>query len=169
MSKQELSLPWASSPSQILNLMSYLTTAIMISIIIYFEPLIFSYMPESITHDTLLQGIGIFCGLMIISDLFKFISLKCNSYNITNDKILIKKGVLSSVTENIEMYRVKDQTIVKPLFLRIFGLGNIVLFTSDQTTPTVTLTAVRDVEAVVELVQEATLSSRKLHGVREID
>lgn len=169
MSTQELSLPWISRPSQVLNLTSYLITAIIISTIVYFEPLIYSYTPESISHDTLIQGIGIFCGLLILSDLVKYFSLRSNFYNITNDKIFIKKGILSSITENIEMYRVKDQTVIQPLGLRIFGLGNLVLITSDQTTPTITLSAVRNVHTLVELIQQATLKSRKEHGVKEFD
>lgn len=67
------------------------------------------------------------------------------------------------------MYRVKDQTVIQPLALRIFGLGNLVLITSDQTTPTITLSAVRNVHTLVELIQQATLKSRKEHGVKEFD
>ena len=126
-------------------------------------------MDELIPQDTFVQALGILFGIMIFSDLIKYITLRCNSYNITSDKIFIKKGVLSSITENVEIYRIKDQTVEQPLFLRIFGLGNIVLFTSDLTTPTVTLHAVRNVDNLVGLIQQATLASRKEHGVREFD
>jgi len=169
MSKNELSLPWSASPSQILNLTSYMFSLIMIGLIIYLEPIVTSYMPEEITGDMIMQGVAVLCGFIVLRAFAKYLSIRCYVYTITDDKILVKKGILSSVTENVEVYRIKDQKIVKPFFLRLFGLGNLVLLTSDHTTPTVNISAVRNVESLFDVVQAATLKSRKQHGVREFD
>jgi hypothetical protein len=43
---------------------------------------------------------------------------------------------LNKTTNETELYRVRDTSIEEPFFYRIFGLGNIVVYTTDEAIPT---------------------------------
>jgi len=160
---------WEGRPSQILNFFPFLVTFTIIGLIVYFASEIYFYMPNEIKSYVSWRNIAILCAVIFLYPISKYLSLKCHQYTITDDKIYIKSGVLSSKIESAEMFRVKDQTIVKPLFLRIFGMGNLILLTSDPTTPTIKINAIRDVELLLHNVQKCTVAARKQHGVREFD
>ena len=57
----------------------------------------------------------------------------------------------------------------QPFFLRLFGLGNIVMQTSDRSHPSVRLRAIRDGEQLYERIRAAVEESRARKGVRELD
>jgi len=59
-------------------------------------------------------------------------------------RLLITEGVFSRNTEEVELYRVRDYKLTQPFWLRLFGLGNIVVSTTDNSNPTVVLQAIRD-------------------------
>ena len=160
---------WKGQPSQILNFFPFLITFITITLIIYFAPDIYFYMPSEIALYFSWRNITILCGVICLYPISKYLSLKCLQYTISADKIYVKSGVLSSEIESIEIYRVKDQSVIKPFYLRIFGLGNLILITSDPTAPTVNFIAIPNVEKLLEDVRKYTNEARKLHGVREFD
>jgi uncharacterized membrane protein YdbT with pleckstrin-like domain len=163
------SFHWKGQSSQILNFFPFSIAFIAITFIVYFAPDVYFYMPSEIALYFSWKNIAILCGVIFLYPVSKYLSLKCNQYTMSADKIYIKSGVLSSEIESIEMYRVKDQTVIKPFYLRIFSLRNLILVTSDPTSPTVKFQAISDVETLLENVQKYTLAARKLHGVREFD
>ena len=63
----------------------------------------------------------------------------------------------------------RDYKLEQPLSLRIFRLGNVVMQTSDKTTPTVILRAIHDAESVRENIRTHVEACRMRKGVREID
>lgn len=78
-------------------------------------------------------------------------------------------GILTRHYEDLELFRVKDYTIEQPLFLRLFGLGNIVLVTSDATTPTVAIRAIPNALTLRETLRTAVQAERERKRVRELD
>jgi uncharacterized membrane protein YdbT with pleckstrin-like domain len=74
--------------------------------------------------------------------MLRWIQTRCRRYELTTQRLLLSQGVLSRRTDEVELYRVKDYALVEPLALRLFGLGNIVVTTTDDTNLTVTLRAV---------------------------
>ena len=57
----------------------------------------------------------------------------------------------------------------QPLFLRLVGLGNLTLVTSDASTPTVAIRAIANVEEVREKLRTAVQNERDRKRVREMD
>jgi len=57
----------------------------------------------------------------------------------------------------------------QPLFLRMLGLGNLTLVTSDASTPTIAIKAIPGVEDVREKLRAAVSSERDRKRVREMD
>ena len=67
------------------------------------------------------------------------------------------------------MYRVRDYTVEKPFIMRLFGLGNLTLITSDKTNPKIYLYAIRNVESVRDVFRKNVEATRKQTGTKEVD
>lgn len=94
---------------------------------------------------------------------------KTTSYELTSQRLKIGSGILNRKLDELELFRVKDYAMDQPLFLRMLGLGNLTLVTSDASTPTVSIKAIPQVEAVRELLRQAVQSERDRKRVRELD
>ena len=105
----------------------------------------------------------------IFIGLWRWLETRCFIYRITNERIVMTRGVLTKRTEELELYRVKDATLIEPFWLRLVSLGNIVLTTSDRTTPIVSITAVPNAAGLREELRRSVERMRALKGVRETD
>src|SRR5687767_6461196 len=63
---------------------------------------------------------------------WKWIIVKSSKFTLTDQRIIISKGIFHKVTNETELYRVRDTTIEEPFFYRLFGVGNIVVFSTDD-------------------------------------
>ena len=105
----------------------------------------------------------------IIVPLIVYLRTRFTIFVLTNERIKLKKGVLSQIIDEVELYRVRDYLVSKPLFLRIFGLGNLCLITSDKTHREVYFRAIRNVENVASMVRANVEVVRRTTNTREID
>jgi uncharacterized membrane protein YdbT with pleckstrin-like domain len=94
---------------------------------------------------------------------------KSTSYELTSQRLKIGTGILNRKLDELELFRVKDYAMDQPLFLRLVGLGNLTLVTSDASTPTVAIRAIANVEAVREKLRNAVQAERDRKRVREMD
>lgn len=60
-------------------------------------------------------------------------------YQFSNQRIFVYSGILSRTRQEMELYRIKDYKIFSPFYLRIFFLSNVIVYTSDHSTPIFTL------------------------------
>ena len=90
-------------------------------------------------------------------------------YEVTDQRIKLKTGILSQEIDECELYRVRDYKIVKPFFQRIFGLGKIELSTSDRSNSSINLNGIKDPENLYNLIRDNVEKIRKKTGTREID
>jgi len=101
--------------------------------------------------------------------LWIFLVVKCEVYELTTQRLRLHTGVINQKIDELELYRVKDITMERPLFLRIFGLTNIHLDTSDRSHPKVTLTGVREAIELREKLRKQVEQLRDEKRVREVD
>jgi len=94
---------------------------------------------------------------------------KTTSYELTTQRLKIASGILNRKLDELELFRVKDYAMDQPLFLRMLGLGNLTLVTSDASTPTIAIKAIPGVEDVREKLRAAVSSERDRKRVREMD
>jgi uncharacterized membrane protein YdbT with pleckstrin-like domain len=87
-------------------------------------------------------------------------------YEVTTQRIRTTRGVLTRRTDDLELYRVKDTTLVQPLLLRLFSLGNVVLTTNDSSTPSLTIEAVRAADGLREEIRRGVETRRDQKRVR---
>src|SRR4051812_10579812 len=71
--------------------------------------------------------------------IWKWIENRNRVYEITTQRIRITTGVFTKRTDELELYRVRDTSLVEPFLYRMFGAGNIQVVTADASTPGLTL------------------------------
>ncbi|MBS2014607.1 MAG: PH domain-containing protein [Deltaproteobacteria bacterium] len=131
------------------------------------EELLFSGSPAVV------QGFG---GLLVailtlgLSLIYALLKARSVHYKITTERIVIERGMFSKRMEQLDLYRVVDYVVERPIGQRIMGTGNIVLEAMDKTTPEVRIEGIKtDVVALYERLRYATEQAKKKRGVRVID
>lgn len=105
----------------------------------------------------------------IIVPILVYLKTRFTNYELDAERLRVKKGILSQNIEETELYRIKDYSIFKPFFLRIFGLGNLILTTSDKNNKHVTILAVKEVEKLKDLIRDQVEKRRRATGTKEVD
>jgi uncharacterized membrane protein YdbT with pleckstrin-like domain len=117
-------------------------------------------------------GFHLVCWSLVIGipfSIWRYLETRFCRYEVTSERIRVTTGVLSRRMDEIELYRVKDTTIDQPFFLRLFGLANLVVTTSDASTPTVVLKAIPDATSLRENLRGSVEKLRDRKRVREVD
>jgi|SRR5690554_1600777 len=105
----------------------------------------------------------------VVTWLAKVVTILCIRYTITYERLLYRRGVFNQVTDELEFFRVRDFQVQKPFNLRILGLGNVVLVTSDRTHPVVTLFAIPETEKLHSTIRDLVRRCWQSRGVYEVD
>lgn len=111
----------------------------------------------------------LFFSWTIVFPLYRYLSTRFLIYSFSEQRFFIKSGILNQKIEEIELYRIRDYSIYKPFLLRIFGLGNLTIISSDRTTPQFTMKAIKNPEEIMNLLRDNVEIARKKSGTREID
>lgn len=149
---------WTGSPSQWTNFGTYVFALILIAGILaaYF-----------LTTGGPLILIALILPLGLI--FARWLGTKLHRYEVTTERIRVTTGILSRRTTELELYRVRDYTVVEPLWLRLVGRGHLVIETSDRSNPRLTLHAVPHVNTLKDQVRKHTERLRLARGVRDIE
>ncbi len=98
-----------------------------------------------------------------------WLEVRCTQYELSSQRLRLRSGVLNKETNDLELYRVKDVRLHQPLALRLFGLADMVLDTSDRSHPQIVLRAIPDAEELMDVIREHVEALRIARGIREID
>ena len=90
-------------------------------------------------------------------------------YTLTNQRLSTRKGVFNRVTEDLELYRVRDTRLEQNFFERLFGLGEVVLFTTDDSTPEIHLHYISGAGDVREKIRRLVEARRDEKRVRTLE
>jgi uncharacterized membrane protein YdbT with pleckstrin-like domain len=93
----------------------------------------------------------------------------CIRYEITTEELRHIHGILRRRHGYIELYRIKDFQVDRPLVYRIFRLGNLIVYTSDKTSPVFRLKAIRRPEEIYTILRERVEQNRRDKHVFEVD
>ena len=75
-------------------------------------------------------------------------------YYLSEDRLFVQTGLLSMKIEETLLYRVTDISARVGLFQRIFGVGTIIIHSSDKSTPHIALVNVKEPLVVKELIHK---------------
>ena len=78
--------------------------------------------------------------------------LSFTRYRLSEDRIFCEKGLLNLHEEEVLLYRVRDLELRMSLGQRIFGVGSVIVHSSDKTMPTLELKNTKTPREVKELV-----------------
>lgn len=157
METNEEDIIWSGYPSQILNFWTHLLCVLLVI---------------GIVVGAILSGFFLLALLAICPvgwSIWKYLTVRCRVYQLTSERLRLFEGVLNQEIGEVELYRVKDTNIVRPFWLRAFGLSTIKADTSDRTHPVVTLEAIADGVNVRELLRKQVEMLRDKKRVREVD
>lgn len=117
------------SPSQLLNLKPFLFSLLAIAAIIAIAVL---------TDTTAVYWLLL---IPLAYAFWKWLEIRSVRLRITDQRIIMREGILNKTTNETELYRVRDSSIDEPFFYRLFGCGNIAIYTTDEAEATLRLTA----------------------------
>jgi uncharacterized membrane protein YdbT with pleckstrin-like domain len=132
---------WSGSPSQVVNAGKFILCAL-----------------ATLT--------GIFAIAAIPYAIWIWLVVKNTRYELTTQRLKLHSGVLNKTTDELELYRVTDSKFEQPFFLRLFSLGNVVLISSDDTTPTTIIRAIHDGGPLREKIRTFVEARRDQKRVR---
>jgi uncharacterized membrane protein YdbT with pleckstrin-like domain len=157
--EEEETVLWRGTPSQWTNFGAYFFCLLLTAGIVaaYYlvtprEPLIFTAL-----------------AIPLIWALARWIGTRTHLYEITTERVRVRTGLLSRMTSELELYRVRDYSIAEPFWQRLVGCGSIILQTADRTNPQVILRAVPQANALKDQIRIHTERMRKLRGVRDLE
>lgn len=108
-------------------------------------------------------------GLGLIFILITYLNVKYNRYRLSNQRLVITKGILSRSMETIELYRIKDLQYQASFGQRMVGIGNIYLISSDKSLSKIGLIGFHNSEEKFHQIRSLVEEARINRGVREID
>ena len=110
-------------------------------------------------------------GAALVIVLFKWIETMSAKYQITPERLIIRRGIFLKSIDEIELYRIKDVRMNFTLLNQLTGIGAICLTTSDETTRSgdFIMRNVPLAHARREDIRRLVDAARRQRGVREID
>lgn len=101
--------------------------------------------------------------------IWQHLVLKNTRIILTTERLKIRSGIFNKVTEEIELYRVKDWTFRQPFMQRMLGYGEVMVVSSDRTAPEVTYSWLKDAASFAEQLRQAVEIVRDRKRVRSLD
>ena len=152
----------SKSPSQVLNLRAYFSSSLIMGIIVT----IYIFGREQYNVPPYFLALLAF---PVITIIWRFLQIKCQKYELTNERLRIISGVLNRRTDEVELYRVKDFTLNEPFLMRLFKLGDIFIESSDKTNPYIRIKALPRASEFKEQLRTCVEEIRQKKNVREVD
>ena len=108
-------------------------------------------------------------GLVVIA--VRWLQNLSAAYEITDQRLIVKRGLVMKSIDEIELYRIKDVRVDYSLVNQITDIGTITITSTDRTTGN-TQFILRDIPAARERregIRKLVDRARRLRGVREMD
>ena len=80
--------------------------------------------------------------------------LSFTRYSLSEDRLFISEGFLNIKDDEILLYRVRDIDTRRSLWQRLFGVGTIIVVSSDKTMPNLVLKNIKNPVFVKELIHK---------------
>ena len=87
-------------------------------------------------------------------------------YTLTEDALTVTRGLLTVHESQLLLFRVRDISRRQTLGQRMFGVGTVILDSSDADTPHLHIEKVKDHQRVMRLITQQVDRERQRNGVR---
>ncbi len=146
---------WEGRPSQWLNLGPFLI-ALVVGVCIGVGSMFFPFAWALIVVPA--------CYLI-----WRWLKVRSQKFELTSERLRVTEGIFNQKIDEIELYRVKDIAMERPLWMRMTGLASVLLDTSDRSMPKLTLPAISNGVELREQLRKQVEEIRDKKRVREVD
>lgn len=101
--------------------------------------------------------------------LWIYLETRSIQHELTTERIRLQSGVLNRKMDDVELYRVKDTSMERPFWYRVFGLSTLIIETSDRSQPRIEIKAVSRGDELRETLRKQVEFWRDKKRVREVD
>ena len=113
--------------------------------------------------------VRIVCLIPVLMALFRIIKILSTRYEVTPDRLLYHHGILVRRHDEIQLRRVRDFRVIRPLVSRLLGLGTIYMVSRDEAWPELKMGPFVDAREVQQIIHNAVVSHQKETGYRELE
>ncbi|MEA2327139.1 MAG: hypothetical protein QOE68_2098 [Thermoanaerobaculia bacterium] len=99
----------------------------------------------------LITAIAVFW--QIVTFLIVMVRLQSTIYTITNQRVMIERGMLSKSLNEIDLRYIDDTQFFQSVSGRLLGIGNVTLISSDKAFPTTVLQGIAKPREIRELIR----------------
>ncbi len=111
-------------------------------------------------------GLG-FIVLFILA--IKIAKLKTTHYEVTAERIEWGRGIFDKKVDNLDMFRVIDLKLRRNAWDCLFGIGTVVLTTTDKSDPEFTFEKVRNSRKLYDVIKKASLEADRRTSVVHLE
>lgn len=162
-------LIWQGKTSQLVNLPLFIACALMSGFIITAAMIAWSYLQDYSIDGLYVIGVTILALIPIFIAIWRALKIRFRFYQISTERLRVTQGVLNRRVDELELFRVNDNVLEQPFWLRIFGLANIVLFTSDLTDNRHMIIGIKDASKLTNLIRTYVEKMRLEKSITELD
>lgn len=105
----------------------------------------------------------------VIYLIWRWLLVRSQKFELTSERLRVTEGIFNQKIDEIELYRVKDIAMERPLWMRMTGLASVLLDTSDRSMPKLTLPAISNGVELREQLRKQVEEIRDKKRVREVD
>lgn len=107
--------------------------------------------------------------LLMLLTLIKILDVYYWRYEFHERTLMERRGILKVTRRELHYYRIKSIKVEEPFWMRLFGLANVTVLTSDPYLPELVFYAVRNGNGIRNELRGLVYQQRKDEGVREFD
>ncbi len=111
-------------------------------------------------------GIG-FIVVLILA--IKIARLKMTNYEVSADRLEWGRGIFDRKIDNLDMFRVIDLKLRRNAWDCIFGIGTVVLTTTDKSDPEFTFEKIRNSRQLYDVIKKASLEADRRTSVVHLE
>lgn len=97
------------------------------------------------------------------------LAMALTSYELTNQRLIVKSGIMVRTHDQLELFRVRDFLLDSPFYLVMLGLANVRVVSRDETLPLMTIFAQANSPALIDLIRAEVQRRKDEVGIREIE
>lgn len=105
------------------------------------------------------QWVAVICTLGL-AWLYLFVKSLSTRFEITSQRVRVERGLLSTVKDSLELFRIDHFDVHKPLGMRLVGQCQLHLRSSDASIQSVILYGIPDLEQLADDLREYSLKER---------
>lgn len=111
------------------------------------------------------MGIAAFWGLSLLGGIIVVLQGLTNEYELSSERLFFATGLVSKHIDEIELVIVYDVRVQQSLGQRFWGIGDVIVFSGDETHKILTLQGVEDYVHVKDMIRNASQKVKIARGI----